>query len=134
MSYDISLRDPVTKAVLELDEPHQMKGGTYALGGTKLAMLNVTYNYARHFERVFGGEQPTSAFDMIFGGTRQSGIRSIYGKTGAESIPLLDAAIAKLGDDVDPDYWKPTEGNAKTALFHLRALATLRPDGVWDGD
>ena len=34
MSYDIDLCDPITKEVIELDEPHQMKGGTYVLGGT----------------------------------------------------------------------------------------------------
>ena len=62
------------------------------------------------------------------------GIRTIYGLTGAESLPVLDAAIAQLGDDVDADYWAPTEGNAKRALLKLRALATMRPDGIWSGD
>lgn len=118
MSYDISLNDPVTREVLQLDEPHQMKGGTYALGGTTEASLNVTYNYSEHFYRVFG----------------ESGIRSLYGKTGAESLSILARAIAMLGDDVDDDYWAATEGNAKRALSQLAALATLRPDGVWDGD
>ena len=63
-----------------------------------------------------------------------SGIRTIYGMTGAESIPVLKAAIAQLGDDVDDDYWKPTEGNAKRALTQLLALATMRPEGIWHGD
>ena len=39
-----------------------------------------------------------------------------------------------LGDDVDDDYWKPTEGNAKRALYGLLAMAQMRPDGVWGGD
>jgi hypothetical protein len=43
-------------------------------------------------------------------------------------------AIAKLNDDVDQNYWKPTEGNAKKALTQLLALAKMRPDGVWRGD
>lgn len=34
MSYDISLRDPVTGQTLQLDAPHHMRGGTYAIGGT----------------------------------------------------------------------------------------------------
>ena len=118
MSYDISLVDPVTRKTLELDAPHQMKGGTYALGGTTEAHLNVTWNYGVHFRRHMGEE----------------GIRTIYGLTGAESLPVLDAAIAALGDNVDPDYWKATEGNAKRALLQLRALATMRPDGLWSGD
>ena len=62
------------------------------------------------------------------------GVTAIYGMTGAESLPMLKAAAAKLKDDVDPDYWKPTEGNVKRAIFGLIALAQLRPDGVWEGD
>ena len=49
MSYDINLCDPVTHDVLELDDPHDMRGGTYAMGGTREAHLNVTYNYAGQF-------------------------------------------------------------------------------------
>lgn len=118
MSYDIDLVSLVTGRVLELDAPHQMKGGTYALGGTTEASLNVTYNYATIFYRVLG----------------EKGIRSIYGMSGAQSIPILEAAIEKLGDDVDGDYWKATEGNAKEALLQLKALAQMKPHGVWQGD
>jgi hypothetical protein len=118
MSYDISLKDPVTGKTLELDHPHEMRGGTHCVGGTKEAWLNVTYNYAKHFYRVLG----------------KNGIRTLYGKTGAETIPMIKEAISKLGDDVDNDYWKPTEGNAKRALYQLLTLARLRPDGVFDGD
>lgn len=34
MSYDIRLIDPVTKETINFDTPHQMTGGTYAVGGT----------------------------------------------------------------------------------------------------
>jgi hypothetical protein len=122
MSYDVYLADPVTGETLRLDEPHHMRGGTYAVGGTALAELNVTYNYADHFVRVLPERD----------GKR--GLRSIYGMTGAESLPVLARAIDALGDDVDPDYWAATEGNAKRALTQLRALAAMRPDGVWQGD
>lgn len=118
MSYDISLVDPVTKETLEVESPHQIRGGTYAVGGTTEAWLNITYNYGRFYYEVFG----------------EKGIRTIYGMTGAESIPVIKKAMDKLGDDVDPDYWKPTQGNAKRALAGLLALAQLRPDGIWDGD
>ena len=118
MSYDIDLVDPVTGSCLQLDEPHQMKGGTYAVGGTNFAELNITYNYSGIFHKVLGAD----------------GIRTIYGETGADSIPVLEDAIAALGDDVDPDYWTATEGNAKRSLCQLLALAKLRPDGVWRGD
>lgn len=118
MSYYIELRDPVTKQILLLEEPHHMRGGTYCVGGEPNARLNVTYNYAPHYYRTFG----------------ENGIRTLYGLTGAESIPLIKSVAGQLGDDVDSDYWKPTEGNAKKALLQLLALAQMRPDGVWDGD
>jgi len=118
MSYDIYLREPETGKTIEFNGNHQIKGGTYAFGGTSEAWLNITYNYGKYYYNVFG----------------EGGIRSIYGKTGAESIPLLEDAISKLGNDIDPDYWKPTEGNAKKALCGLLAFAKMRPDGIWDGD
>ena len=120
MSYDISLRDPVTGEVLHLDAPHDMCGGTYRVGGTTELSLNITYNYARCYYR-----------NDVFG---PAGIRSIYGMSGAESIPLIDKAIMALGDDVSADYWEATEGNAKRPLYQLLAMAKMRPDGVWYGD
>jgi hypothetical protein len=119
MSYDIMLVDPVTKLVLELENPHHMKGGTYRLGGTTDASLNVTYNYGAILRKVLDPEE---------------GIRALYGKTGAETIPMLNAAAAQLADDVADDYWEATEGNVKSVLLQLKALAAMRPDGVWAGD
>jgi len=119
MSYDISLCDPVTGKTLAEDSPHQIAGGTRAVGGTKDLWLNITYNYAEHFAFAFGDSR---------------GIRSIYGMSGAESIPLLKTAISRLGDDIAEDYWAATEGNAKQALNGLLAFAQLRPDGIWKGD
>lgn len=118
MSYDLGLKDSVSGEWLQLDEPHQMKGGTYCVGGQTEATFNITYNYADHFYRVIGPE----------------GIRTLYGKSGAETIPMLKEAIQELGDDVDDNYWKSTEGNAKRSLQSLLALAQMRPDGIWDGD
>lgn len=118
MSYGIYLTDPVTNEPLETETNHFIRGGTYAIGGTTEMYLNITYNYATFYYTVFG----------------ERGIRILYGKTGAETIPILKEAISKLKDDVSDDYWEPTEGNAKQALFGLLALAQMRPDGVWDGD
>ena len=117
MSYDIRLSDPVTGEALSIDAPHHMRGGTYCVGGTDRAELNITYNYGPILHRVL-----------------PDGIRGLYGRSGAESIPLLKSAIADLGNDTDPDYWAPTEGNVKQALNHVLALAHMRPDGVWSGD
>lgn len=120
MSYDINLREPVGGEVIEFDAPHQIKGATYAIGGTTEAWLKITYNYGKFYRR-----------DDVFG---PEGIRTIYGMTGAESIPVLKKAMAALKDDVSSDYWEPTEGNAKKALAGLLAFAQMRPDGIWEGD
>lgn len=120
MSYDIRLNDPVTNEVICVDAPHFMQGGTYAIGGTTELWLNVTYNYGTFYRRA-----------DVFG---EAGIRSIYGMTGAESVPVLERAILALGDETDKDYWKATKGNAKKPLCQLLAMAKMRPDGVWSGD
>lgn len=118
MSYDIRLRDPKTGETLESSEAHNVTGGTYQVGGTTQCWLNVTYNYSKHFYRVLGDR----------------GIRTIYGMTGEESIPILRLAISQLDDDVSSDYWEATEGNAKQALLGLLSFAESFPEGVWYGD
>lgn len=121
MSYDIYLEDAVGVS-LEMPEPH-FEGGTRPLGGTRECWLNVTYNYSKFYYDLF----PPAHGD-------ERGIRTIYGMTGAESIPILEGVIAKLGDDVSSNYWEPTEGNAKKALLTRREFARAHPTGIWQGD
>ena len=140
MSYDITLNDPVTHETIKFNSGHDMRGGTYALGGTTEAWLNITYNYADWYYKpgVFGQTEEKS-----------KGIRAIYGLSGAESIPVLQKAIAALQamtEDVSDEernqceeqgatgYWMPTRENAIKPLYQLLAMAKMRPDGVWDGD
>ena len=140
MSYDIYLSDPVTHEPLELEAAHHMRGGTYAMGGTTEAWLNITYNYADWYYR-----------PGVFARTKKAskGIRAIYGMTGAQSIPILQRAIAKLeslNEDISDKerrereeqgatgYWMPTRENAIRPLHQLLALAQMRPDGIWEGD
>lgn len=135
MSYDISLHDPVTKETIEFENPHFMRGGTYAMDGTTEAWLNITYNYAQWYYRAEA--------------LGDDGIRAIYGLTGAESIPILRKAIVgleSLNEDLSEDerqeylakevsgYWLPTRENAIKPLYQLLAMAQMRPDGIWDGD
>lgn len=118
MSYDLYIRDDDTGEVLEADKPHGVAGGTYAMGGTTKAWINVTYNYAPRFYRVLG----------------EQGIRAVYGMNARESIAVLKAAADKLSGSSDADYWESTEGNAKAALLNMVRLAEMFPDGVWEGD
>ncbi len=142
MSYDIYLCDPVTKKTLEVDTPHFVRGGTYAAYGTKELWLNVTYNYGRWYRR-------DGVFPFANENGMRKGIRSIYGMSGAESIPVLKQAIALLenctDDTSDEDrrkleeygatgYWLPTRENAIKPLYSLLSFAQMRPDGIWDGD
>lgn len=153
MSYDISLKDPVTNKTLELNDLHFMKGGTYAVGGTRELWLNITYNYAQWYYKdgVFPdrGEVEFKNSEGEAYTIDCSGIRAIYGLSGGESIPVLEHAIKTLEDmkeDLSEEeikeheehnvngYWIPTRSNAIKPLYQLLVMAKLRPDGIWDGD
>lgn len=116
MSYDCRLVDPVSKEPLQTTSKHEIIGGNYCIGGTTELWLNVTYNYGGHFRKVMP----------------PNGLRGLDGMMATDSIPILGKGISQLGNDVDNNYWEPTEGNAKKALYGLLALAKLRPDGVWE--
>jgi hypothetical protein len=89
-------------------ERHE-EGGTYAIGGIGTAELNVTYNYARFFD-----------------------FRALDGKRAADTVEHIGMAVQTLGVDRDPDYWKPTPGNAGHALAILLRWAEQHPDAVWE--
>ena len=112
MSYDIYFNDPVTGTHIELESPHFMRGGTYAIGGTTELWLNVTYNYSKNYA------------------PHKFSIRDLDGKTALDVIPELERVIAALGDDVSTNYWDATDGNAKRALVQLLTMAKMRPDAV----
>ena len=97
MSYDIFLADRVTKQVVELPFAHIMTGGTYqaeydyatdtfSKKPITEAWLNVTWNYAPYY---YEGSRSDDRFEG-------KGIRGIYGKTGLESIPMLNSLIDNI--------------------------------------
>ena len=112
MSYDVNFCDPVSKETILLDEPHFMRGGTYCVGGTQEMWLNITYNYYKNYA------------------PHGFSINDLDGKTALEVIPELERVIAALSDETDPDYWKPTDGNAKRPLKQLLVMAKMRPDAI----
>lgn len=79
MSYDIALCDPVTMERININEPHFIRGGTYVVGGTTELWLNITYNYSGYYYEAIEG-----------------GIRSIYGKTGLETINIIADMITSI--------------------------------------
>lgn len=112
MSYDIYFKDPVSKHTIQLKEKHFMQGGTYALGGTVEMWLNVTFNYSENYSK------------------HKFNIKDLNGKSAVDCIPELERVISELGDDVHPDYWKPTDGNAKRALIQILTMCKMRPDSI----
>lgn len=126
MSYDIDLLDPITKEIIEINDAHFLRGGTYKIDGSKELSLNITYNYSEILRQVIQPEDTPSEY--------KTGIRSLYGMTALETIPILEVAISHLKDDVDEDYWKATEGNVKRALNNLLTMCKMRPDAIIDGD
>ena len=124
MSHDIRIKRK-DGTVVELKERHVITGGTYALGGTTEAWLNITYNYWRIFHRLFG----------------EDGITTIYGMNVKDARTILVGAVARLGvAEPDENYWKACDGNAKKALAGLieltdRALSDYPDDEMfWEGD
>lgn len=111
MSWDIRAVDPGGDQVL-LPEQHELRGGTYALGGTNEAWLNVTYNYGKHFN--FG------ALDEV---------------AVATAVPEMEQRASELARDTSECYWEPTEGNVRLALESMIALSALVlaecPQAVW---
>ena len=117
MSYDIEAID-TNGNVIMFEEKHNYTGGTYAVGGTEKAWLNITYNYAEVIDRFV-----------------QEGINGLDGNSVRICVGDLTSAVVALNDDVAEDYWEPTEGNVKAALKNLLHLAVdvlaVCPDARW---
>lgn len=125
MSYDIKLVDPITKEPLHTKMKHDMRGGMYAMGGTTELWLNITWNYAHYYYESTDGD-PRFAHDEISAyyadGTTgpvktEYGIRGIYGKTGAESIPMLKDLIERIESN-----YKDENGEWKSARRKRRVV------------
>ena len=110
MSYDLWIADTKGSPIR-----HDVRGGTYALGGTYSLDVNVTFNYAKHFRKAFNDER---------------GIKLLNGMKCIEAIPLIVEAMRNLGDDETGNYWDSTEGNAKRALEGVLHIASLGYDGT----
>jgi hypothetical protein len=105
MSYWIYLDD---EAGVPVPVQHFIEGGTLNIFGSSEAEVNVTYNYARHFD-----------------------FRSLHQRHASETVAELEAAVARLGTERDGDYWSPTEGNAGAACELLLGWAKQHPTAIW---
>lgn len=117
MSYDVELVDDTGEIVKV--ERHE-EGGTYVLGGSTRASLNVTYNYGKYIYEAL--PQYENLRDML------------DGKKASEVIDPLMRAVAYLGTDRDEDYWSTTKGNAGYALNILLDWAKQHPQATFRVD
>lgn len=115
MSWSVDLIGPDGKTC-QVDR--HSEGGTYAMGGTNYAAMDVTYNYGKIFQLAFGEG---------FAGFREF----LNGRKAADVIPGLKGAVEKLGTNRWEDYWAPTPGNAGHALSILLGWAEQHPDAVF---
>lgn len=116
MSYDVYLNE-LNGDICKVEK--HSEGGTFVLGGTTDAHLNITWNYVGYFcEHI----------------DKQQGIRWLYNKKAKDCIQRLEEAVKKLGTERDDDYWAPTAGNAGYALSILLGWAKENPKGVFGGD
>ena len=113
MSYDLYLRDPVTREVLEVPG-HMMFGGNipcdYVNGNfvpkpTTDAYLNITYNYSRYYYGAFSGpdtddpkelSQHKKDCDTYGIDPQYGGIEVLNGISGADAVPILQEMIRRI--------------------------------------
>ena len=90
------------------------EGGTYALGGTTDADLNVTYNYGEVY--------------CLFGWS----VKELHEQLAEATIPKLTELAEKLPDrPYKADYWAPTPGNAGHVVHILLRWAKQHPMAKW---
>lgn len=104
MSYDISLINKNTKQPLLLHHPQYLRGGMVpaelSTGELVQAMnthaeLNITYNYSRYYYEASDGDERFFVTNEN-GEKKNGGIRGLYGKTTAESLPMLTDMIERI--------------------------------------
>jgi len=89
-------------------------GGTYAVGGSSDAELNVTYNYGEVFS--------------LFGWS----LKKLHQVRAGDTVDALEHLAAKLPNKpYKADYWAPTPGNAGAVVHRLLAWARQHPDATW---
>lgn len=125
MSYDIELINRKTKQPLLLSQPQYIRGGTVKaeldengnLVQTKEteASINITYNYSHYYveatrdDRRFFKQEANAEGNVT---ENSAGIRGLYGKTAAESLPMLRDMIERIEKkymDQETGEWSVTK-------------------------
>lgn len=114
MSWNVCLKDKDGNLV-EVEKFED--GGTYLVGGSTEACLNITYNYSRFYYEYLD---------------KKNGIRWLDDREAEKCIDKLLCAFKELGIERGSDYWAPTPGNAGYALSILLKWSQDNPDAVFE--
>jgi hypothetical protein len=157
MGYGIYINDPATGEVIEIDEPHNIIGSTYRVGGDTRLQLQITTNYSPFYYRAetlgestkIYGEKPVDGCLPVLH-EEYGGIPGLQYLTIQQARERVLRAINALRDEpLDEhgkpyeltewdvfhghsvnNYWVPTERNARNALKNLLSLLLLAPDNA----
>ncbi|MBA7641795.1 hypothetical protein ES703_49480 [subsurface metagenome] len=113
MSWWVSLKENNKSVKVE----HFTAGGTYPIGGTDEAELNITYNYSELYYRYLD---------------KELGLKWLHQREAKYCIEKLKNAVKELGTKQDEDYWKATNGNAGYALNILLKWARRHPEAKFE--
>lgn len=156
MGYTIYINNPDTGEVIELEEPHNIIGSTYKVGGDTELRLSITYNYSSFYYRKETLGESTEVWRDTGKGYKEvvepetGGIEGLQLLTIPQARERVLRAINALKDEpLDKDgnpyqltewdifhshtihnYWVPTERNARNALKNLLSLLLLAPDNA----
>ena len=111
MSYSLWLEDKKTGLMCERKKPEVDLGNMLCIGGSDLMEFHITYNYSYYYYEAEGFEE--------------EGIRTIYGKTGEQSLPLLrnlSAQIMKKYFNASKNRWKQTIRQKQVAVVNGEVL------------
>lgn len=117
MSYDIRLKDEEGDTV---DTDLHQSGANYAVGGSKKAVTNITYNYSWFYYQLIHPDE---------------GIRWLDGRKAKNCIATLKNAHDQLGTNTwtgEDGYWAPSPGNAGAALEPLIKWAEEHPEAEFE--
>lgn len=130
MGWSISIVDEKGE-VVSAPETHQLKGGTYALGGQKELELSETFNYSSTLRNVFPWR--TINNQVVYG------IWTLDGMSTEDAKHLLVQAVNQIIEEgvtenvslmPHDNYWEPTLGNALAMLLRMLELSRLGK-GYW---
>lgn len=123
MGVDFSLHHPFTDEIVRLTDPLIHEGSTYVIGGSDVAEVSLTYNYAETIALAFEAKV----------GRKFPGMASwLRGRFAVDTIPEMEAIRSVLPDEPsDAGYWAATPGNAGHAVALLLRMARQRPSAIW---